>query len=287
MVVKKKKKPEVMSFTIDTGDLKSFNDPSLPTKKVRDGKLVPTKKAERAKSSTTKANKKKTKSKMFDEELAAQGLDPDDLADSEDFSDDDDGLTSTRPPKVVKKKKRPSTALAVVAPQERNKISKIDKRKVKSIVGDDADRMLTMLEDDNSLDAAMKLIKRRLLQTMIDMIPQLETSMRDSNGRYGAHALNGSIQTIRELIIDLEAAADRGAIGEAIVEKVIRPAVLEVATKIVEEYATVLSEVKDSIEPEAYAKVRQAQIDSRNRVAATLNSKYETMKSDTISFLQR
>ncbi len=306
-----KKKPAVMDFTIDVSEFdtrpsRSDKQPSLPKKKNRDSdkpsvgapKVLNSATAAKAKLSTSKANKRKTKSKMFDEELAVQGLDPDSMADDNDFGDEDDGMSSTKAKAAVtpapKKKKKvrrlvsePGTALAIVAPVEKNRISKIDKRKVKSIVGDDAERMLTLLEDDTSLDQAVRLIKRRLLQTMIDMVPQLETSMRNSDGRYGAHALNGSIQTIRELIIDIESAQDRGAIGETIVERVVRPAILEVATSIMEESATVLSEIKDLIGSDIYMEVRKAQIASRNRLAAVINGKYETMRTEIVNYLQR
>ena len=306
-----KKKPAVMDFTIDVSEFdtrpsRSDKQPSLPKKKNRDSdkpsvgapRVLNSATVAKAKLSTSKANKRKTKSKMFDEELAVQGLDPDSMADDNDFGDEDDGMSSTKAKAAVtptpKKKKKvrrlvsePGTALAIVAPVEKNRISKIDKRKVKSIVGDDAERMLTLLEDDTSLDQAVRLIKRRLLQTMIDMVPQLETSMRNSDGRYGAHALNGSIQTIRELIIDIESAQDRGAIGETIVERVVRPAILEVATSIMEESATVLSEIKDLIGSDIYMEVRKAQIASRNRLAAVINGKYETMRTEIVNYLQR
>lgn len=189
--------------------------------------------------------------------------------------------TKTKVPKKV-----PGRDLVVPGTSMVKRMSKLDKKELVSIMGDDAEEMQQLFEDDNT-DQAIRLLNRRLIQTCIDLIPQLETGIRNSKGRYGVHSLNGTIQTIRELVIDLQQMQDRGAIGESIVEKIIRPAFLEIATKIVEESATVLSEIKDTVEAGTYSTVRQAQIDSRNRLASVMNSKYEFMREETVRFLQR
>lgn len=192
------------------------------------------------------------------------------------------------------KPKKPGTDLvipasmpmpALAAPGQK-KISKLNKKDLVSIMGDDAEEMQALFEEDNT-DQAVRLLNRRLIQTCIDLIPQLETGIRSSNGRYGVHSLNGTIQTIRELVIDLQSMQDRGAIGESIVEKIIRPTILEMATKIVEESATVLSEVKDLIPSEVYSRFRQAQLDSKTRLAGLMDEKYRYMREETVKFLQR
>jgi len=166
------------------------------------------------------------------------------------------------------------------------KLSKIDKKEIVSIIGDDAEKLQNLFEDDN-VARATQMLNRRLVQMLIDLIPQMETGIRRSKGRYGAHSLNGTIQTIRELVTDLNNAQDRGAIGQSIVENIIRPAFLDIATKIVEEYATVSAEVKDLLSDETYSALRRAQIDSRNRLADMVNSRYTEIRNETISFLQR
>lgn len=175
---------------------------------------------------------------------------------------------------------------ALVEEPKQRKLSKFDKTAVTSIIGDDAETIQQLLEQEDT-ERATDLLNRRLIQTLIDLLPQLETGIRQSNGRYGVHSLNGTIQTIRELVIDLQARQDRGAVGMQIVESIIRPAFLDIATQIVTEYATVLSDMKDLVPEGVYARVRQSQMDSRGRVANVINSKYEEIKSQTVQALQR
>lgn len=244
----KKKKPVDMSFDI-TGSKKS----TKPTKPiVRDTPLVPKK--------TT------IKKRRVEPEVEPQ-----------------------IEKKPLKKKRR--TDLVLVDGKDQvtfkgQKISKIDQKEMLSIIGDDAEEMQQLFEGDNT-EQATKMLNRRLIQMLIDLIPQLETGIRKSNGRYGVHSLNGTIQTIRELVIDMQSAQDRGALGHSIVENIIKPVFYEIATIVVEEASMVLSEVKDVLPPEGYAQLRRAQIDSRNRLASSINTKYLTVKDEIIGFLQR
>jgi hypothetical protein len=196
---------------------------------------------------------------------------------------------------VVKKKKKKSMAIATIPHSHpstdlvtsgKKRISKLVKKDMVSIIGDDAEEMQNLFEE-GSTDQATQMLNRRLIQMCIDIIPSLETGVRNSNGRYSVHALNNTIQTIRELMIDLQSAQDRGAIGMSIVDQIIRPTVLEIATKIVEEQATVLAEVKDLIPEQVYGQFRQAQIDSRNRLGQMMGQKFDEIKDRTVQFLQR
>lgn len=324
----KKKKAPVANLFEDT-------PVKLAVKSAKPGIKTKAKKAERAVISTSKSNKRKTRSLARDEEERVD-IDADedpgewdvdldatapiktpapmpepvkaktkkkvpsweaevdhgdidgDEPDSPDLpeDDDDDGMTT---------RKRPGTSLVASAPQHiveampaaRGKVSRVDQTKINSIIGQDADRLLTMLEDDSNTDSAVKQIKTRLLQTMIDLVPQLETSMRESNGRYGGHALNTTIQTIRELIIDKESAADRGAIGMSLIDGVVTPAMKEIATAIVEEMVAVLAEVQTLIPQELYEPVRRIHVESKHRIAQAINTQHASIKSEIIAALQR
>lgn len=180
-----------------------------------------------------------------------------------------------------------SKSFAVVVPPLNvpKRISKLT-GKIQSIIGEDAENIQQALEAGN-VDNALAMLNRRLIQTVVDLIPQLETGIRESKGRYGVHSFNGLIQTCRELVIDLQSSQDRGAIGQAIVERILQPAFLDMATHIVEEQATVLSEMKPDLDADDYAKLRHAQIESRNRVAAFMQAKFSDVKEETISYLQK
>jgi len=266
----KKKVRSEMSFTIDPVD----HPVRVKKKKVRESLSSP----QREDQESVDAAKKLMRKKQFKNKKAPRA--PSSVEEAEIVE------------AVVKKKKKstslvphqhPPTDLVVMG---RKRISKLVKKDMNSIIGDDAEEMQNLFED-GSTDQATQMLNRRLIQMCIDIIPSLETGVRNSNGRYSVHALNNTIQTIRELMIDLQSAQDRGAIGMSIVDQIIRPTVLDIATKIVEEQATVLSEVKDLIPTEVYTRFRQAQIDSRNRLGSMMNQKFEAIKEQTVNFLQR
>lgn len=277
-MLKKKKTPstsahsstpkEAMSFTIDTSDMPARA--KKLKKKVRVSESSRHEDQDSVDAAAAKQRRLKNKGKKATRATMAP--------------------RSTEEAEIVEVKKKikktPGRALVVANQSNVKRISKLDQKELNSIIGDDAEEMQNLFEEDNT-DQAVRLLNRRLIQTCIDLIPQLETGIRSSNGRYGVHSLNGTIQTIRELVIDLQSMQDRGAIGESIVEKIIRPTILDVATKLVEEQATVLSEIKDLVSSEVYTKFRQAQLDSRNRLASMINSKYEFMRTETVNFLQR
>ncbi len=197
-------------------------------------------------------------------------------------------------PLPAKKKKKPGTKL-VVAPELRiddalPKAKRISKLKLAdnltSILGDDAESLQQLLETGDS-DSALTLLNKRLIQTSVDLIAEVESGIRESKGRYGVHSFNGLVQSIRELMIDLQATKDRGAMGITLVDNVLRPAFLDIGMAIMQEYASVANEVKDLMSPDVYKQFRQSQLDSRNRLAALMQTQYLKIRDETVQFLQR
>jgi len=168
----------------------------------------------------------------------------------------------------------------------KRKISKIKAAKLNSILGDDAEQLQQMLESGDN-DSAISILNKRLIQTSIDLIAEVETGIRESNGRYGVHSYNGLVQSIRELMIDLQAAQDRGAMGVTLVDSVIRPAMLEIGMSLMQEYVAVANEIKLLVDPEIYQKIRDVQRDSQARIGASVQEQYGKIRDQTIQFLQR
>jgi hypothetical protein len=200
------------------------------------------------------------------------------------------------------KKKKPSTEV-VVAPLKKKKTplldldaelkakpKRISKLKVAdnlvSILGDDAESLQQLLETGDS-DSALTLLNKRLIQTSVDLIAEVESGIRESKGRYGVHSFNGLVQSIRELMLDLQATKDRGALGLTLVENVLRPAFLDMAMAVMQEYATVANGIKDQLEPKIYDDFRKQQLESRDRIGAMLQSQYMKIKDESVQFLQR
>ncbi len=183
-------------------------------------------------------------------------------------------------------RKKPKQRVPELTEDGKKKISKISATKLNSILGDDAELLQQMLESGDN-DSAMSILNKRLIQTSIDLIAEVETGIRESNGRYGVHSYNGLVQSIRELMIDLQATQDRGAMGVSLVENVIRPAMLDIGMFLMQEYVAVANEMKLLIEPEVYQKFRAVQKDSQARVGAAVQEQYGKIRDQSIQFLQR
>ena len=186
-------------------------------------------------------------------------------------------------------KKKKSTALTVskVAPKDKGvKAAKPSLATMQSIFKEDAQELVGLMEDGDE-DSTLSRLNKRLIQSSINLIAQVEKGIHDSNGRYGVHGYTGLVQTIRELVIDLQNTKDRGAMGVTIAENIMRPAFLDMATSVMTEYASVANDLKDLVDPIVYAEFRKSQIDSRNRLAALMQEQYMKMRDETINFLQR
>lgn len=201
------------------------------------------------------------------------------------------------PPKIkTKSKEKPKEeSRELVAPRKKKEEIYADlddrqpsrnKRAMQNVFGDDARELVTMLEEGDS-DSAVERLNKRLIQSSINLIAQVEKGIHETNGRYGVHSYNGLVQTIRELINDLQQAKDRGAIGLTIAENIMRPAFLDIGMAIMTEYSAVANDMKQLLSDEDYAAFRRSQTASRDRLAALLQDQYQKMRDDTIGYLQR
>jgi hypothetical protein len=192
----------------------------------------------------------------------------------------DDEPVSTALVPVTKKKK------AVDKAQPKPAIPENNLANLRTIFGEDAEEMVELMESEDN-DSAISKLNKRLIQSSINLIAQVEKGIHDSNGRYGVHSYNGLVQTIRELVIDMQSTKDRGALGVTITENILRPAFLDMAMELMQEYAKVAHEVKDTADDETYKAFRRAQLESRDRFAAFMQESYGKIKDEMIKFLQR
>jgi hypothetical protein len=189
----------------------------------------------------------------------------------------------------------PGTALVLTAAPLKKRMSRLSKQAQESILGQDAEDIQQMLENDQT-DQALRYINKRLLQACVDMIAQIETGIRESNGRYGVHSFNGLITSIRELMIDLQATQDRGAIGETLTKDIIQPSYRDIGLEVMKEYSLILDDAKtlaDNVadsprsKQEALTEFRQRQVESRTRIGQYLQNSFFTVRDDLIGALQR
>jgi hypothetical protein len=167
-----------------------------------------------------------------------------------------------------------------------SKVSKLNTKNMRSIFGDNAEKILQLL-DTNETDTAVQLIYKKALSSLVDLLPYAEHAVRKSKGARGVYQINSLISSMRELMVDIQSAQDRGMLGEALVDKVIRPAYSDLANAIVREYSTIATDAKNLIPEKDWPEFSTALRESRSRLADSINKQYRQVKDETTSYLQR
>lgn len=196
-----------------------------------------------------------------------------------------------------KKSKKKSTALAIPKLKKDNlparlerpatkTISKLNPKKMKSILGDSAEEINQLLESDAN-ESAQALLLKRLAQATLDMLPYAEHAIRKTKGARGVYQYNSLITSIRELVIDMQSTRDKGALGDAMVEKIIRPVFLDIGMLLVQEDALVETTIRSVASTEAAKHIAEARKESLVRISQAIQAKYADVKRDAISFLQQ
>lgn len=168
------------------------------------------------------------------------------------------------------------------------RISKLNNKsgKMRSILGDEAENIHQLIEIGDA-DNATSLIYKRVLQVLVDLLPYAEHNVRASKGQRGVYQVNSLIQSVRELMVDLQSAQDRGAMGEMLVENIVRPLFLDIAMSLVKELAEIKSAAKDLMTDEDFKRFLPEVSSAKDRVGHTINNSYESARDQTRQFLQR
>jgi hypothetical protein len=166
------------------------------------------------------------------------------------------------------------------------KISKLNTKNMRSILGDSAEEIQQLLETNDS-DSATMLLQKRLLQSLTDMIPMTEHAIRKSKGTRNVYQFNSLVTSLREILIDIQSTKDRGALGDALVEKIIRPSFLDIGMLLVQEDARVTADAKDLLDPKAFKEFKRIKAESLQRTAEFIQKQYLQVKDQSIAFLQR
>lgn len=191
----------------------------------------------------------------------------------------------------VKKKKKVSSSkeLALLKKQvtvgAQKRISKLNTKGMRSIIGDSAEAIQQLLESDSN-ESAIALMQKRVLQALVDTLPYAEHAIRKTKGVRGVYQFNSLITSIREVMIDMQSTRDKGAIGASMVERILRPAFLDIGMTIVQEEARLDTEIRDLLGIEGYRTIRTARKDATTRIAQTIQAKYAEAKQQAVTFLQ-
>ena len=105
-------------------------------------------------------------------------------------------------------------------------------RRIRRHFGDKAETIVDMLTS-NDHDGAETMLYQTILTSLVDVMPAVEGAIHKSKGTKGLMGYNQCLSQIRETLMDIQARRDRGAVGQLVVEKHIRPAMLNSAQQMV------------------------------------------------------
>jgi hypothetical protein len=184
---------------------------------------------------------------------------------------------------VKKKKKKKTLEVAEVKLKKAKKSS--SPSEVSSIVATNSAQIIQLLEGKEN-DKAIPLVYRSLLQSLVQMFPMAEAYVHKTEGTKGIYQVNTLVSSIRELLVDIQAAQDRGMLGHQLVETVVKPATSDLAQEMVKEYSIISADAKELMTAEDYAKFKVLLTDSRTRLANAVNRQYTETRTQLIEFLE-
>lgn len=155
---------------------------------------------------------------------------------------------------------------------------------VKSTFGEQAQTVVDMMEANNS-DGATSLVTKAIIQSIVKMLPVAEQVMIKSGTTRGVYSFNSLVTSIRELLGDLKAHRDQGALGQSIVERSIRPSYMDIAVQIVTAFTLLQSSAKDRMTPEDFKEFRALIDENKSGLAGYITAQYEDVSEKVVRSL--
>ena len=189
--------------------------------------------------------------------------------------------------KRVKKKKKvakPSTSLVV---HESSGLPVTDEH-FEELVDSSFDTVYRLLEV-NDTDNATQLLYKRVIQSSYKMLGRLESLMDDPNQTARvAYPYNAIAGTIREYLTDLQMSMDRGRLAETILDNILRPLFLEMATTLVLQLGVIGKEAKLALGDEKFEDFNKMVLSvAQSKILDSMQRSYETAKEEARKALQR
>lgn len=170
--------------------------------------------------------------------------------------------------------------------KEKPKITKMTRKNVKSILATDRERILQLIERDE-MDTATTAIYKRMLQALVDVVGHSEAMIHKSKGQRGTHQLNLLVGSIRDVLLDLQQAQDRGQLGNNLVHRYIAPAFLQIGTEYLRQNQQLYQWLSRELEPELLSKFKEKLDQQEPKFGEFVQSQYRSVVIDVQKFLQR
>ena len=144
----------------------------------------------------------------------------------------------------------------------RAKGTSLTKRAEKILTGKFGDKASVIVEqlEFGVSDGITSLITRSLLQSLVEILPITEKNVRHSKGQRGVYQFNQCVSQIRELLTDIQAAKDKGLLGQSIVERYLRPSFLDISVQIVTAMAELEAYGKNNLDNEQRKEIGRAHV---------------------------
>jgi hypothetical protein len=197
---------------------------------------------------------------------------------------EDEKKTTVKRSKKKKVTKKPSTALVLHEPSG----VVVTDEHFGELVDSSFDTVYQLLEV-NDTDNATQLLYKRVIQSSYKMLGRLETLMDDpTQTAKVAYPYNAIAGTIREYLTDLQMSMDRGRLAETILDNILRPLFLEMATTLVLQLGVIGKEAKVALGDEKFEDFNKMVLSvAQSKILDTMQRSYETAKEEARKALQR
>lgn len=197
---------------------------------------------------------------------------------------EDEKKTTVKRSKKKKVTKKPSTALVLHEPSG----VVVTDEHFGELVDSSFDTVYQLLEV-NDTDNATQLLYKRVIQSSYKMLGRLETLMDDpTQTAKVAYPYNAIAGTIREYLTDLQMSMDRGRLAETILDNILRPLFLEMATTLVLQLGIIGKEAKVALGDEKFEDFNKMVLSvAQSKILDTMQRSYEAAKEEARKALQR
>lgn len=197
---------------------------------------------------------------------------------------EDEKKTTVKRSKKKKVTKKPSTALVLHEPSG----VVVTDEHFGELVDSSFDTVYQLLEV-NDTDNATQLLYKRVIQSSYKMLGRLETLMDDpTQTAKVAYPYNAIAGTIREYLTDLQMSMDRGRLAETILDNILRPLFLEMATTLVLQLGVIGKEAKVALGDEKFEDFNKMVLSvAQSKILDTMQRSYEIAKEEARKALQR
>ncbi|WYW02724.1 hypothetical protein Peetri_00136 [Pseudomonas phage vB_PpuM-Peetri] len=163
----------------------------------------------------------------------------------------------------------------------------VDPDMLESIFGTDSSKIMSLISSAEEKDRGFSMFQVRMLITLIDMVPILELRVRNTEGSQSAvYSLNAMINSIRELINDMQANQEQSNLAANISEKVMYPIFIGFAHMYVSQANMLKTALAPHIKDKRWAKVEDAVLQCFRDMGKRTEEMYGKINVDLKSFLE-